>query len=140
MKIRNCAIYPVWYPQNYFSGRRYFRRNDQRLEGNRHHGYIIVLPDFFQIYFPGYRHGTPPFYCRDFLGILPVTHPPDKYFFLAGITIADSCIIVGSIIQPTDNSIPGNKTMPVKISRKILRLSLIHISEPTRRTPISYAV
>src|SRR5665647_999520 len=40
-------------------------------------------------------------------------------------------------LKPVSHAVLGNKT---DMFRPIQELSLIHISEPTRRTPISYAV
>ena len=46
--------------------------------------------------------------------------------------------VLGGVISPIDGIGPDNLNIETLISR-IQTLSLIHISEPTRRTPISYA-
>src|SRR5680860_1679115 len=48
--------------------------------------------------------------------------------------------VPNELVCMVNNAYMGKPQMPVPVDGKTYYLSLIHISEPTRRTPISYAV
>src|SRR5665647_353205 len=64
----------------------------------------------------------------------------DKQYDLIFTATIDKGSHIYSIDIPAGGPIPTSFSLDTLQGYKLLGLSLIHISEPTRRTPISYAV
>src|SRR5665647_2858215 len=82
---------------------------------------IFEPPRFFEAFLRGRAWTEPPDIAARICGICPVA-----YQMRSCLAIEDAC----GVTVPEE----------IRLLRRLLYLSLIHISEPTRRTPISYAV